>query len=513
MPQRAPTALIILDGWGHRPETEHNAIAQANLPHWHHLLKTCPNTLVSGSGEDVGLPASQMGNSEVGHMNIGAGRVVYQDLTRINHAIRTGLFRDNPTLKTAIETCRDTGTALHIMGLLSPGGVHSQEEHIAALCEWAKDEGLPRLYIHAFLDGRDTPPKSAANTLERFEALLAGNPEHRIASLIGRFYAMDRDKRWDRVQTAYELITHGICTRHVTCAQDGLEAAYAADETDEFVSPTVIGQPARVADGDTVVFMNFRSDRARELTQAFTESQFDGFARSAPAKLKAFITLTEYEADTKARVAFSPESLHDTLGEVLSRHDIKQLRIAETEKYAHVTFFLNGGVETVFPNEERILIPSPTDVRTYYEKPEMSAEAVTDQLVEAIRNQTYGGIICNFANSDMVGHTGNFEAAVKAVETIDRCLKRITDALSEVGGQCLITADHGNVEMMVDPETGQPHTAHTCDPVPLVYVGPQDLLLSPGGVLADIAPTLLSLMELPQPEAMTGRVLSTPTTH
>lgn len=508
MTAQAPTALIILDGWGHREEKKDNAIAQANLPHWRHLLSTCPNTLISGSGLDVGLPEAQMGNSEVGHMNIGAGRVVYQDLTRINQAINTGDFQQNAVLKQAITHCQTEDKSLHILGLLSPGGVHSEEGQIAALCAWAKSAGVPRIYLHAFLDGRDTPPQSAASSLTRLSDCLAGNPEHRIASLVGRFYAMDRDNRWDRVQKAYDLLTLGKGDHHAEDPQAGLQAAYERDETDEFVTPTVIGTPAPIQAGDAVVFMNFRADRARELTQAFTDTAFDGFTRTAQPEVGHFITLTEYAADLQAQVAFPPESLADTLGEVLSEHDLKQLRIAETEKYAHVTFFLNGGVETVFPGEERILVPSPKEVRTYDEKPEMSAPEVTDKLVEAIKSGTYAGIICNFANSDMVGHTGNLSAAIKAVECVDACLKRITDALAEVGGQCLITADHGNAEMMVNPETGQPHTAHTCEPVPLVYVGPQQIKLSDQGVLADVAPTMLRLMGLPQPEAMTGRNLA-----
>jgi 2,3-bisphosphoglycerate-independent phosphoglycerate mutase len=509
MANQAPTALIILDGWGYREDETHNAIAQANLPHWRHLLSSYPNTLISGSGVDVGLPEAQMGNSEVGHMNIGAGRVVYQDLTRINQAIKTGEFRENPVLKQALTHCRTADKSLHILGLLSPGGVHSEQSQIAALCSWAKEAGLSRIYLHAFLDGRDTPPKSAAEPLKTLENCLAGEPEHRIASLIGRFYSMDRDKRWDRVQSAYDLLTSAKCEHQADDAQAALTAAYDRSETDEFVTATVIGTPAPIQNGDAVVFMNFRADRARELTQAFTDPEFDGFTRAAQPELAHFITLTEYAADLQAEVAFPPDALSDTLGEILSKHNLKQLRISETEKYAHVTFFLNGGVETVFPGEDRILVPSPKEVRTYDEKPEMSAPEVTDKLVEAIKSGTYAGIICNFANSDMVGHTGNFAAAVKAVECVDACLKRITDALNEVGGQCLITADHGNAEMMVNPETGQPHTAHTCEPVPLIYVGPQQLELTEGGVLADVAPTLLNLMGLSQPEAMTGRTLAT----
>lgn len=509
MAAQAPTALIILDGWGHREETKDNAIAQANLPHWRHLIETCPNTLISGSGTDVGLPEAQMGNSEVGHMNIGAGRVVYQDLTRINQAIKTGEFEQNATLERAIAHCQSEDKSLHVLGLLSPGGVHSEESQIAALCAWAKKAGVQRIYLHAFLDGRDTPPKSAADSLARLSDCLAGNPEHRIASLVGRFYAMDRDQRWDRVQAAYDLLTLSQGEHQADTPLAGLEAAYAREETDEFVMPTVIGEAAPIQAGDSVVFMNFRADRARELTQAFTDTNFEGFARKQTPEFGHFITLTEYASDLTAEVAFPPESLQDTLGEVLSKNDLKQLRIAETEKYAHVTFFMNGGIETVFPGEERILVPSPKDVRTYDEKPEMSAPEVTDKLVEAIHAGTYAGIICNFANSDMVGHTGNLAAAIKAVESVDTCLKRITEALAAVGGQCLITADHGNAEMMVNPETGQPHTAHTCEPVPLIYFGPKKLSLDDKGVLADVAPTVLSLMGLTQPEAMTGRNLAT----
>lgn len=507
MAAQAPTALIILDGWGYRAEEKDNAIAQANLPHWQHLIENYPNTLISGSGTDVGLPDAQMGNSEVGHMNIGAGRVVYQDLTRINQAIKTGEFQKNAALNRAINHCKSEDKSLHILGLLSPGGVHSEESQIAALCQWAKTAGITRIYLHAFLDGRDTPPKSAADSLTRLNNCLGDAPEHRIASVVGRFYAMDRDQRWDRVQAAYDLITLGQGEHQADTPLAGLEAAYSREETDEFVAPTIIGTPAPVQTGDAVVFMNFRADRARELTQAFTDTNFEGFTRKQAPELGHFITLTEYASSLNAEVAFPPESLQDTLGEVLAKNDLKQLRIAETEKYAHVTFFLNGGVETVFPGEERILVPSPKDVRTYDEKPEMSAPEVTDKLVEAIHAGTYAGIICNFANSDMVGHTGNLAATIKAVESVDACLKRITDALNTVGGQCLITADHGNAEMMVNPETGQPHTAHTCEPVPLIYVGPQKLSLSDKGVLADVAPTMLALMGIAQPDAMTGKSL------
>jgi 2,3-bisphosphoglycerate-independent phosphoglycerate mutase len=450
-----------------------------------------------------------MGNSEVGHMNIGAGRVVYQDLTRINKSIETGEFQQNPTLQNAIAHCKSSGKSLHILGLLSPGGVHSEESQIFALCAWAKAAGLERIYVHAFLDGRDTPPKSASESLMKLSSCLADQPEHRIASIVGRFFALDRDKRWERVHSAYDLITQAKGEHQAPDHESALRAAYGRSETDEFVMPTVIGNPAPLQDGDSVVFMNFRADRARELTQAFTDPDFNGFPRASTPDLAHFITLTEYAADLTAEVAFPPTALNDTLGEVLSKNNLKQLRISETEKYAHVTFFLNGGVETVFPGEDRILVPSPKEVRTYDEKPEMSAPEVTDKLVDAIKSGRYAGIICNFANSDMVGHTGNLKAAIKAVEAVDVCLKRITDALTEVGGQCLITADHGNAEMMVNPETGQPHTAHTCEPVPLIYIGPKNVTLAEGGVLADVAPTLLSLMGLEQPAVMTGRSLAT----
>jgi len=507
MQPRTPTALIILDGWGYREQSENNAIALAKPEHWEKLYNHHPSTLISGSGTDVGLPEGQMGNSEVGHMNIGAGRVLHQDLTRINDAISDHSFRKNPVLSQAIEHSCKTDSSLHILGLLSPGGVHSQEHHIAELCQWAVEAGVKKIYLHAFLDGRDCPPKSAEPSLTRIEKIFNNNPEHRIATMIGRFYAMDRDKRWERVQKAYDLLTQGTSEHKANSAKDALNAAYERGETDEFIEPTVIGNAAAIESGDSVVFMNFRADRARELTQAFTEPDFDGFQRQSQPNLN-FITLTEYEAETKATVAFPVVTIDQTLGHVFSENGLTQLRIAETEKYAHVTFFMNGGSETVFPGEERILVPSPTDVKTYDEKPQMSAPEMTDKLVEAIKSAKFDAIICNFANTDMVGHTGNLPAAIEAVETVDACLKRITEALSSVGGQCLITADHGNAELMLNPKTGQPHTAHTCEPVPLVYFGPKKIRLKAKGILADVAPTMLGLMGIDQPSAMTGKNLT-----
>ena len=506
-----PTALlVVLDGWGYNESSQDNAIAAAHTPTWDRLWAEAPHTLISGSGEDVGLPAGQMGNSEVGHMSLGAGRVIYQDLTRIDHAIETGKFATNPALKAAIKKGKKRGATVHVFGLLSPGGVHSHESHILAFLELAARQGAKRVLVHAFLDGRDTPPRSAAPSLERTEARLRELGIGRIASVLGRYYAMDRDKRWDRTERAYNLLVRGEAPFHTTTPGDALALAYQRGEGDEFVQPTAVhpadALPANIKDGDVVVFMNFRADRARQLTRAFLQDDFHGFKRRSRVKLADFVTLTRYADDIDASCAFESDIPSNTLGEYLSKLGKTQLRIAETEKYAHVTFFFNGGREEPFPGEDRILVPSPK-VATYDLAPEMSAAEVTDRLVKAIRTSRYDAIVCNFANGDMVGHTGVFAAAVKAVETLDACLARIVEAVRETGSQCLITADHGNVEQMADPDTGQVQTAHTCEPVPLVYIGPKKVRFSSGGVLSDLAPTLLALMELPIPEEMTGRVL------
>jgi 2,3-bisphosphoglycerate-independent phosphoglycerate mutase len=505
-----PVVLIVLDGFGYSETEANNAIAMANTPNWTRLWNSSPHTLLDCSGESVGLPDAQMGNSEVGHLHLGAGRLIYQDFTRINKAAADKSLYTNSVLCDAVEKARGTGKALHIMGLLSPGGVHSHELHIHAMAEMAVRKGVEKVYVHAFLDGRDTPPKSAGESIRRMEAKFAELGAGRIATLTGRFYAMDRDNRWERVQPAYELLVQGKAEFSAAKALDGLEQAYARGETDEFVRPTAIvppgAAPATIGDGDVVVFMNFRADRAREITRALNEPDFNGFPREVVPKLGAYVTLTEYHEDFPYPVAYPPQSLGNSLGEVLAKQGLTQLRLAETEKYAHVTFFFNGGVETPFPGESRILIPSPK-VKTYDLKPEMSAPEVTDELVKAIESQAYDVIICNYANCDMVGHTGDIPASIQAVEAIDAALGRVLDALEKVGGAALITADHGNVEQMVDPDTGEIQTAHTTNPVPLVYRGGEAVRLADGGTLADIAPSLLSILGVEPPAEMTGRSL------
>lgn len=508
---KQPTALIILDGWGYREETRDNAIANATTPVWDRLWQEAPHTLVSGSGLDVGLPEGQMGNSEVGHMSLGSGRVIYQNITLIDKAIADGSFNNNAAYTTAIDKAIAAGGAVHLFGLLSEGGVHSHQDHIFAAARLAAQRGARRVYLHAFLDGRDTPPRSAGPSLEKAESLFAELGCGRVASITGRYYAMDRDNRWERVEPAYRLLTEGKAEFQASSAAAALEAAYEREENDEFVLPTLIcpdGEaPATVSDGDTVLFMNFRSDRAREMTRAFVDDDFDGFARGARPQLEDFVTTTQYAADIEAVCAFPPEQLDNVLGDVLAQRGLTQLRIAETEKYAHVTFFFSGGREEPFPGEDRELIPSP-DVATYDLQPEMSAPEVTDKLVAAIASGKYDLIVCNYANGDMVGHTGDYDAAIKAVETLDDCLGRVEAALLQAGGQALVTADHGNCEQMMDYESGQHHTQHTTEHVPLVYIGDKPLSLDPkGGILADIAPTLLALMDQPQPEEMTGRNL------
>ena len=505
-----PVVLIILDGFGYNESTQYNAIAAANTPTWSGLWESCPHTLLHCAGETVGLPDDQMGNSEVGHLHLGAGRLINQDYTAVNKAIRDGSFFSNPALTAAVEKAKTSGKALHIFGLLSPGGVHSHDHQIQAMAELAVREGLNKVYMHAFLDGRDTPPQSAAASIQALEAKFAELGAGRIASLAGRFYAMDRDNRWDRVEKAYQLIVEGKGEFTAPSAMTGLEQAYARGETDEFVQTTLIvpegQQPVHLEDGDAVVFMNFRADRAREITKAINDADFTGFPRKVVCKLGAYVTLTEYHQDFTYPIAFPPTSITHTLGEVLAENGLKQLRLAETEKYAHVTFFFNGGKEDPFEGESRILIPSP-NVKTYDLQPEMSAGQVTDEMVKAIEGGEFDVIICNYANGDMVGHTGIMEAAVKAVETLDASLKRVVTALDKVGGELLITADHGNVEQMVDPETGVALTQHTTFPVPLVYKGRPGKHLLEGGNLADIAPTMLDMLGIEKPAVMTGRSL------
>lgn len=498
-----PLVLMILDGFGHSDNPESNAIMAANTPNYDRLRATQPHGLISGSGMDVGLPDGQMGNSEVGHMNLGAGRVVYQDFTRVTKAIRDGEFFTNAAITEAVDKAVKAGKAVHILGLLSDGGVHSHQDHLVAMAELATQRGAEKIYLHAFLDGRDTPPRSAQSSIELLDATFAKLGKGRIASLIGRYYAMDRDNRWDRVEQAYNLIVDGKADFSYASASEGLAAAYQRDESDEFVKATTIGEAVTVEDGDAIVFMNFRADRARELTRAFVEDGFQGFQRARVPQLAGFIMLTQYAASIQTPSAFKPEALTNVLGEYLANNGKTQLRIAETEKYAHVTFFFSGGREDPFAGEERILIPSP-NVATYDLQPQMSAPEVTDKIVDAIENQRYDVIIVNYANGDMVGHTGVFSAAVAAVECLDSCIGRIVEALDKVGGEALITADHGNVEQMADETTGQAHTAHTCEPVPFIYVGKRAASIRTGGVLADVAPTLLTLMGLPVPAEMTG---------
>jgi 2,3-bisphosphoglycerate-independent phosphoglycerate mutase len=504
-----PVVLLILDGFGYTLDKENNAIAMADTPCWDQLQKDCPVTLLNCSGHVVGLPSGQMGNSEVGHVHIGTGRYVPQDFSKVNDAIVDGSFYANPVLCRAVDLAKEKNKALHIMGLLSPGGVHSHEEQIVAMVELAAKRGLDKIYLHAFLDGRDVPPKSAKASLELLEAKFAALGVGRIASIVGRFYAMDRDNRWDRVKQGYDLIAKGEGAFSVDSALQGLEAAYDRGETDEFVLPTAIldaeHRTVALDPDDSVVFMNFRADRAREISVAITATAFDGFDRNRAPHKGYYCTLTEYQQDFDYDVAFPPTDLKNCLGEYLSSLGMTQLRLAETEKYAHVTFFLNGGQDTAFPGEDRILVPSPK-VRTYDLQPEMNAAEVTNNLVAAITGGKYDVIICNYANCDMVGHTGILAAAILAVETVDASLQRVVDALKSVGGQMLITADHGNIEQMVDKETGQPHTAHTTNPVPLVYVG-GDKPLDEGGSLSDLAPTVLAMLGVEQPVEMTGRSL------
>ena len=504
-----PLVLLILDGFGYSLEKENNAIAMANTPCWNKLQKEYPMTLLDCSGKVVGLPGDQMGNSEVGHIHIGSGRYVPQDFSKVNDAIDDGSFFANPVLCQAIDRAKEKGKALHIMGLLSPGGVHSHEDQIVAMIEMAAKRGLGNIYLHAFLDGRDVPPKSAGASIELLDAKFAKLGVGKIASIVGRFYAMDRDNRWDRVKQAYDLIAKGEAAFYADSAIKGLQAAYSRGETDEFVLPTAISdashKPLALDPDDSVVFMNFRADRAREISQALTSSTFNAFERNREPHKGYFCTLTEYHQDFDYPVAFPSVDIKNGLGEVLANLGMTQLRLAETEKYAHVTFFLNGGIDTPFAGEDRILVPSPK-VRTYDLQPEMNSKEVTDHLVEAITGGKYDVIICNYANCDMVGHTGIVDAAIQAVEAVDASLQRIVDALQKVGGKLLLTADHGNIEQMVDKETGQPHTAHTTNPVPLVYVCGDKPLIS-GGSLSDLAPTMLAILGVEKPVEMTGKSL------
>ncbi|GAB2622335.1 2,3-bisphosphoglycerate-independent phosphoglycerate mutase [Novilysobacter erysipheiresistens] len=500
-----PVVLLILDGWGHREDPADNALAQARLPNWDALLASSPHTLIHTEGRHVGLPDGQMGNSEVGHMNLGAGRIVYQDLTRIDAAIEDGSFFANDELRAACAAARDGGATLHLLGLLSPGGVHSHETHIFAMIDMARREGVPKVAVHAFLDGRDMPPRSARPSLEKLRAACEGAGNARIATVSGRYFAMDRDQRWDRQRQAWDVIVEGRAGHHADDALVALEQAYARGENDEFVVPTVVGEPTPMADGDAVVFMNFRADRARQLSAAFVSPTFDGFDARRP-DLSRFVCLTEYDARLPAPVAFGPDDLRNTLGEVLADNGLRQLRIAETEKYAHVTFFFSGGREEPYGGESRILVPSPK-VATYDLQPEMSCPEVTEKLTAAIRSGDIDVAICNIANPDMVGHSGDLAAAIQAVEAVDVAIGAVVSAVRDTGGALLVTADHGNVEMMRDAQTGQPHTSHTVGPVPLAYLGPRAATLRSGGALRDVAPTLLDLLGLSQPAEMSGQSL------
>lgn len=499
-----PLVLLILDGFGYRQETHNNAIALANTPCWDAMQKKYPMTLLECSGDVVGLPDDQMGNSEVGHIHIGSGRWVPQDLSRVTKSVLDGSFFKNPVLCQAVDEALKKDKVLHIFGLVSPGGVHSHEDQIVAMLELAAQRGLKKIYMHAFLDGRDVPPKSAADSLKKIDAKFTELGVGRTVSVTGRFYAMDRDKRWERVQLAYNLLTKGESEHHAESALAALEAAYLRDESDEFVMPTRIGTEIKLDVEDSIVFMNFRADRARELSMALTAPDFKGFERGYPVHTGYFATLTEYHPDFTFPIAYPPFDVKNCLGEVLSNAGLKQLRLAETEKYAHVTFFLNGGRDAPFEGESRIMIPSP-QVRTYDLQPEMSLPEVTDELVKAITGGEMDVIICNFANCDMVGHTGIMDAAVQAVEAIDKALQQVIDALESVNGQMLVTADHGNIELMVDEVNGQKHTAHTTNLVPLIYIGgPQGVKLqAAGGSLSNLTPTLLDILELERPEEMT----------
>jgi len=509
MPNKKPTVLLILDGWGYRESEESNAIFHAKTPVLDDLNIRYPNMLIGTSGMAVGLPDGQMGNSEVGHVNLGAGRIVYQDFTRITKSIDDGEFSENSALGNAVDKAVENDKAVHIFGLLSPGGVHSHEDHIFSMLELAKEKGANKIYLHAFLDGRDTPPRSAEASLikaqEKFQQLGCGQ----IASVIGRYYAMDRDQRWDRVELAYDLMVSGKGQYQYSNAIDALQAAYARDENDEFVAASTIvdehNNAIEINDGDALIFMNFRADRARQFTRCFTEKDFSGFQRKKTPAITDFVMLTEYAADIEANIAFKKVKLDNVLGEWLEKHNKTQLRISETEKYAHVTFFFSGGKEDEFNGEQRILVPSP-QVATYDLQPEMNSTLLTDKLVAAIESGEHDLIVCNYPNGDMVGHTGKFDAAVAACEAVDASVGRVVAALKKVDGECLITADHGNAEQMVDNSSGQAHTAHTCEPVPLIYVG-RNAQPAESGALSDIAPTLLQLMGLEQPEQMTGQSL------
>ena len=505
----SPLALVILDGWGLNDEYVGNAVRQAKTPVMDELLKQWPHSRLTASGREVGLPDGQMGNSEVGHLNIGAGRIVYQDLTRISLAIEDGSFFDNSALSDICAQVATAGSKLHLLGLVSDGGVHSHITHLDALVQMAQRAGVEQVCIHAFTDGRDTPPTRGRDYLEDLENRLVRTGVGKICTVTGRYWAMDRDNRWDRVERAYRAMVEGS-GKFADNAVAAMEQAYEAGQTDEFVEPSIIGTASTIDDGDGVIFFNFRADRAREITRALTFVDFHGFERRKVPQLCSFVCLTEYDETFNLPIAFATETYTDILADVIADAGLKQLRIAETEKYAHVTFFFNGGVESAWPGEDRVLIPSPQEVATYDQKPSMSAVEVTDEVIRRVGSDAYQLIVLNYANCDMVGHTGVLSAAIEAVETVDSCLGRVVDAVVAAGGALLITADHGNCEQMADA-SGHSHTAHTNNPVPLILVNPQRSQQPlRNGILADLAPTIIELLGLQQPDAMTGRSLLGP---
>ena len=506
MAQSRPLVLMILDGWGYREEKLHNAIAQAHTPQWDSWWQSRPHVLLEASGTPVGLPDAQMGNSEVGHMHIGAGRIVPQDLTRINDALNNGEYAKNLVFNETIEDVKRKGQALHILGLLSPGGVHSHENHLFALLALCAEHQFSNVYLHLFLDGRDTPPQSALQSLAKLHEQLEKYPVASICSITGRYYAMDRDQRWQRIEPVYRLLTEAYSEHHFKTAEEAICTFYQQKIYDEFIPPSQIGPDRAIKDGDSVLFFNFRADRARQLTESLIAKDFQGFERIKRPRIAHFISMTNYAQHLPTQCAFPPLALHNTLGEVIANQGLRQLRIAETEKYAHVTFFLNGGSEQVFAQEKRILIPSPL-IATYDLQPEMSAHQLTKALIEAIQSRDYDVIICNYANADMVGHTGDFAATLRAIECLDHAMHDTWQALCDVGGQLLITADHGNAESMFDDKTHQAHTAHTNQPVPLLYIGGDWHFNATKGSLVDVAPTLLTLLGIHPPKDMTGKAL------
>lgn len=509
MHKRSLVVLLILDGFGFSEDKSYNAIAKAHTPIWDSWWKSCPHVLLDASGASVGLPIGQMGNSEVGHMHIGAGRILDQDFTRISRAITTNEFAKNPIFNATIKEMQEKHQAIHVLGLLSEGGVHSHEEHLFAFLALCFHMNFTNVHLHLFLDGRDTPPKSAKESLLRLNKILSRYPVAKISSISGRYYSMDRDNRWQRIERTYRVLTKASDSEipWFNTAEDALDAYYTENITDEFVPPTFIGNHTPIKDNDSVFFFNFRADRARELTETLTNDAFDAFPRSNRPKLAHFISMTHYADFLATEPAFMPQTINNTLGEVIAQHGLKQLRVAETEKYAHVTFFFNGGQEQVFKNEERKLIASPA-IATYDLEPWMSATKITNYLVDAIKSEKYDVIICNYANADMVGHTGNMEATIEAIHALDTAMGEVGQAVAAVNGHLLITADHGNAELMFDEKTKQAHTAHTNGPVPLLYFGDKNRKFKPilGGLI-DVAPTLLDLLYIKPPAEMTGNSL------